>query len=1317
MMTRNARRVLAVMLTLGVLGAGGKWTVVAQQALDCGLNGFCVSNSTSSLLGLPQGTLNIVTYQPWDRVVKNPAAAAWLPLEAEARAALAVLHGVANDNRLPHAALDDIRAMMFLRLLSIAQKKHNGDTLTVVEQDALDTFADVIVERRVGPAEKALFEYSRWQADPCHYTVPAGFGFEQYAPGPQCGVGGVMLSGPPRPPTKEQFTAYGAALAFKKANDELTNVKRAALHIPASNTTFTYDPSVDAEAAYRDMDEALAIATGVAGAVLVGSLATIAALTSITVASTFAAMAGSFSIFGTIASSVAIGAFSSAAAVGVGIAATVPAFVIIATVVAVVYIIQFAEDQSVLPMLQESLEKSRRVPDVWALATSEESLNQLELYATFVHQTLPSYDDERVANVRPTPPSQRQPGDPQFEVNGVVQDELETAAPDGQLQQTFMSQGWFVTRKQASAGVWMPWQWSLYLHYRAQDETHIAGIQPSGFFRLNTSSDPATNAEKVSELQVPSPAGNPRVVKWHGNHAPRLAPHVSDQPAILSPVTFTAGASDQDVGDTITGITWIIEDPVFQVPFGFRGDFGECGLTPSGGFDPTGTGLRMACNGRVFGDNGSGISHIFDRPGTFGVLVMAQDSNGAVSREKFNVVIGNVGPTLAVQTPVATVAEGQAITVTGTVNFPAVSPGQYSALTTVAVEWGDGEVTQRMYPCRFGSTVPADAECGFVQNAEGLVYTTSQPPGPWSFSFSHSYVHRADSTFPDPTQIKVYAITTLGGRSQTERFDVSVSNVPPAVVFRPVCPFLSAITCTAVNDHREVAMGERLTIRGSIFDEPLASHFVKVIWGDATSSAYTAGCTAAGCPGFGDPWPGGTGKPMDLFRNYAAAGTYPIKITVDDGGPNGEVIYSTEAIIFGVSDLTGPAEVAAGAPATFAFATTLPINGTATITPTCPGGQVSEQSSTSFTCVFNQVSAKTAAQVKLQAVIAGRTFEKTVNVDILPLLTTVSPLSGPTTVTERTTVVYSYSETHSAGGLVFYAPGCGLHADNIASVGGSSITCRFHEVSVPTTTSVSVTVSALGGNDSSELLVTVMPDTAPPTLTLPSPAPVDSTSHLGAIVSFSASATDAISGTEQVICRPAPGSQFPIGSTEVLCTARDWRENEAEGSFSVVVIDKTLPTLTLPAPMTLDASGPSGAVATFTATAIDAAPANPAVSCLPTSGSTFAFGTTAVVCRATDEAGNEADGRFNVTVQGPTQQLASLSARIQAMAIDAKLKAKLLKLLSDVTNVLPKSRPGACGQLSEFLAVATDSVRKGLTVEQLNEIVVEVNRIRAVIGC
>ena len=282
------------------------------------------------------------------------------------------------------------------------------------------------------------------------------------------------------------------------------------------------------------------------------------------------------------------------------------------------------------------------------------------------------------------------------------------------------------------------------------------------------------------------------------------------------------------------------------------------------------------------------------------------------------------------------------------------------------------------------------------------------------------------------------------------------------------------------------------------------------------------------------------------------------------------------------------------------------------------------------------------------------------------------------------------------------------------------MTCLFLDSQAQYTANVAITLtdSDTLQTATASMSVEVVPDLFPPVLSLPAAISVPATSQAGAIVSYIVSANDAVSGDAAVSCTPNSGTQFPIGSTTVSCTASDWKGNPANGSFSVVVNDETIPTLTLPAPMTLDATGPSGAVAIFTATAIDWAPANPAVLCQPASGSTFAAGTTAVVCQATDTAGNKAVGQFNVTVRGATQQLASLSAQIQAMAIDAKSKEKLLKLLSGVASTLPKSRPGACGQLSEFLAVATDAARKGqLTAQQLNEIVVEVNRIKAVVGC
>ena len=81
-------------LALNLMGPLTPFVTLAQESFTCSINGFCVSNSTQNLLGLPQGTLNIVSFRPWDRVVKSPEAADWVAIEADARAALATLHGV-----------------------------------------------------------------------------------------------------------------------------------------------------------------------------------------------------------------------------------------------------------------------------------------------------------------------------------------------------------------------------------------------------------------------------------------------------------------------------------------------------------------------------------------------------------------------------------------------------------------------------------------------------------------------------------------------------------------------------------------------------------------------------------------------------------------------------------------------------------------------------------------------------------------------------------------------------------------------------------------------------------------------------------------------------------------------------------------------------------------------------------------------------------------------------------------------------------------------------------------------------------------------
>lgn len=143
---------------------------------------------------------------------------------------------------------------------------------------------------------------------------------------------------------------------------------------------------------------------------------------------------------------------------------------------------------------------------------------------------------------------------------------------------------------------------------------------------------------------------------------------------------------------------------------------------------------------------------------------------------------------------------------------------------------------------------------------------------------------------------------------------------------------------------------------------------------------------------------------------------------------------------------------------------------------------------------------------------------------------------------------------------------------------------------------------------------------------------------------------------------PATGTITLSASLTSIVPDRTWPsggdKTSDSMSYNVTVLaplgaDTTPPTLHLPDDMTVEATGPSGAVVTFSATADDADPVHPAVSCLPVSDSTFALGTTPVNCSATDTAGNTANGSFNVTVQDTTPPVIAAHADVTAEATSA----------------------------------------------------------------
>jgi hypothetical protein len=78
-------------------------------------------------------------------------------------------------------------------------------------------------------------------------------------------------------------------------------------------------------------------------------------------------------------------------------------------------------------------------------------------------------------------------------------------------------------------------------------------------------------------------------------------------------------------------------------------------------------------------------------------------------------------------------------------------------------------------------------------------------------------------------------------------------------------------------------------------------------------------------------------------------------------------------------------------------------------------------------------------------------------------------------------------------------------------------------------------------------------DTVAPLISVPADISVEATSASGAVVTFTVTAHDAVDGPVAVLCAPASGSTFPLGTSTVVCSAVDAAGNKASASFKVRV--------------------------------------------------------------------------------------------------------------------------------------------------------------------
>ncbi len=200
---------------------------------------------------------------------------------------------------------------------------------------------------------------------------------------------------------------------------------------------------------------------------------------------------------------------------------------------------------------------------------------------------------------------------------------------------------------------------------------------------------------------------------------------------------------------------------------------------------------------------------------------------------------------------------------------------------------------------------------------------------------------------------------------------------------------------------------------------------------------------------------------------------------------------------------------------------------------------------------------------------------------------------------------------------------CTPGSGSVFGLGGSAVTCSAVDQAGNAAEHVSFTVT--------------VQDTTAPVITVPDDISEEATSPAGNVVTYDATAHDAVSGSLVASCSRASGSTFPIGTTVVTCSAMDVAGNEADDvGFTVTVQDTTAPVITVPGDISAEATSPAGRVVTYDATANDTVSGSLVVTCSPVSGSLFALDKTAVTCSASDVAGNLAEVSFTVTVTDTT---------------------------------------------------------------------------------
>ena len=286
----------------------------------------------------------------------------------------------------------------------------------------------------------------------------------------------------------------------------------------------------------------------------------------------------------------------------------------------------------------------------------------------------------------------------------------------------------------------------------------------------------------------------------------------------------------------------------------------------------------------------------------------------------------------------------------------------------------------------------------------------------------------------------------------------------------------------------------------------------------------------------------------------------------------------------------------------------------------------------------------------------------------------------------------------------------------------------------PGTYTLTYTATDAAGNTATDTQIVTVTDSTAPIIKAPADATYTCPSEVPAANPSQATRGDVFDNEGNLL---PPGSPFdncgvPVvtvtetnnggtgSATNPLIITRTFRATDSAGLFSedvqtITVADGIAPTLNVPADITvflpLNSTATSMAV-TFAATGSDNCSGAVTINHSPAAGSTFNVGTTPVNVTATDAAGNQTRGSFNVTVLynfngffAPVDNLPTLNLVNAGKAIPVKFSLSGDKGLNIFaagypTSVAVNCDGGAESEIEETLTAGSSSLTYNSTSDQ-----------------